>query len=152
MKKTKHFPVSKGKTTFGLHLMLDAYEVDPKLLGDMKRVFRFLNDLPEKIGMKKLTAPMVIDADASATGHDPGGITGTVIIAESHISIHTFANRGFFTMDLYSCTDFEEEISRVLEYTKKMFPYKEHELNIVTRGQKYPIKNLEILDREKDLK
>lgn len=138
----RQFPHNGEQTTFGLHLMLDAYNVNPTLLADMKRVFRYLNELPDIISMKKLTVPYVVDADATASGKDPGGISGFVMIAESHISIHTFANRGFFTMDCYSCNDFTNEVDALLEYTKKMFPYTEQELQIVKRGLMYPIKNL----------
>lgn len=139
---SRQFPIEGNQTTFGLHLMLDAYNVDPEKLADMKRVFAYLNDLPGIISMKKLTTPYVVDADATASGKDPGGISGFVMIAESHISIHTFANKGFFTMDCYSCNDFEQEIDALLEYTKKIFPYTESELNVVKRGLKYPIENM----------
>ena len=139
----KTFSVKKGKTTLGMHLMLDAYGVPAKYLDDMKRVYKFLNRLPELIGMNKLSSPMVVDADESATGRDPGGISGVVLIKESHISIHTFAKRGFFTFDMYSCSDFTEELSRVLTYTKEMFPYKKKEMNVIKRGTRYPVENAE---------
>lgn len=138
----RYFPHVDDKTTFGLHLMLDAYGVDKEKLDDMKLIFKYLNELPDVIEMKKLTVPYVVNADETQSGHDPGGISGFVMIAESHISIHTFARRGFFTMDCYSCTNFEDKVEKLLEYTKKMFPYVEEELNIVKRGLKYPIKNV----------
>jgi len=136
--------MTKKQTTapFGMHLMLDAYGADVDKLNDMKLVFKFLNDLPELIGMTKLSAPSVLDCDATKTGKDPGGISGFVIIAESHVSIHTFAKRAFFTMDLYSCNNFEDKINKVLEYTKKTFGFTKRELNIVTRGKEYPTKNV----------
>jgi len=34
---------------------------------------------------------------------DPGGWSGFVIIAESHISIHTFPARRFVSIDVYTC-------------------------------------------------
>jgi len=136
----KRFPAKKGKTTFGMHMMLDAYNVPFKYLDDMKLVYKFLHELPEKIGMSRLSTPMVVNADESATKYDPGGISGVVLINESHISIHTFAKKGFLTMDLYSCSNFENEVKSILKYTKKSFPYKSHELQIVNRGLKYPIK------------
>ncbi len=133
------FPIENNKTTFGLHLMLDAYESDPERLNDMKLVFKFLNDLPGIIGMHKLSAPIVINADETASGKDPGGITGFVLIAESHIAIHTFAKKAFFTMDLYSCNDFEDKIEVLLKFVKDTFGYGKHELNIVKRGLEYPM-------------
>lgn len=130
--------MTEEKTTFGMHLMLDAYEANPKKLDDMKLIFKFLNTLVKKIGMSQLTAPIVIDCDETETGKDPGGISGFVVIAESHISIHTFPKRGFFTMDLYSCREFKKDLEMVLAYTKECFEYKREELNIVQRGSFYP--------------
>jgi len=137
----KTFPIKKGVTTLGMHLMLDAYGAPAKYLDDMKRVYKFLFHLPEMIGMHRLSTPLVINAEESATGRDPGGISGVVLIAESHISIHTFAKRGFFTFDMYSCSNFEDEVKQVLAHAKKMFPYKKYELKVVMRGQSYPLEN-----------
>lgn len=142
MAELQKFPVADNKTTFGMHLMLDAYEADPEKLGDMKLIFKYLHDLPDMIGMKRLGLPTVINADETETGFDPGGITGFTLIAESHISIHTFPKRGFFTMDLYSCSNFEQEVETLMNYTKEMFGYGEHELQVVHRGTKYSTINL----------
>ena len=139
---SKQFSTNDNTTTFGMHMMLDAYGVEAKYLEDMKRVYRFLNDLPGIIGMNKLTAPQVLDCDPTDTGKDPGGITGVVLIAESHISIHTFAKRGFFTMDLYSCNNFEEDLPTIKEYIQKIFPYQKEELQVVKRGLEYPQNNV----------
>lgn len=137
----KQFEEIDNKTTFGLHFMLDAYESNREKLDDMKRVFTFLNTLPDIIGMHKLSTPIVINADETEAGKDPGGITGFVLIAESHISIHTFPKRGFFTMDLYSCNNFEEEVQKVMDYTQEMFGFGKHQLQVVKRGTEYPTKN-----------
>lgn len=138
----KTFTQRKGQTTLGMHLMLDAYGASWRHLDDMKRVYKFLYRLPEIIGMNRLSTPLVVNADESATGRDPGGISGVVLIAESHISIHTFARRGFFTFDIYSCSNFSEQIDKVLDYVSKMFPYKEKELRVVKRGTHYPLANV----------
>ena len=128
---------NKILSPFGMHMMLDAYNVPFKQLDDMKLVYKFLFDLPDIIGMNKLTTPLVVNADESAKGKDPGGISGFVMIKESHISIHTFAKKGFFTFDLYSCNDFNDQVETILNYIKKTFPYKKEELQIVKRGIKY---------------
>lgn len=138
-----NFPENNSETTFGMHLMLDAYESDPVRLDDMKLVFKFLDTAPEVVGMHKISSPIVVNADESAKGKDPGGITGFVLIAESHISIHTFPKRGFFTLDVYSCNNFEDQVDKLMAYIKETFGYGEHELQIVRRGLKYPVKNIE---------
>jgi S-adenosylmethionine/arginine decarboxylase-like enzyme len=40
---------------------------------------------------------------------DEGGITGTCIISTSHISIHCWPLQQFFSMDVFSCKDFDHE-------------------------------------------
>ena len=119
--------------------MMEAYGADPTDLNNMKKVWRFLHDLPDLIDMKRLTTPYVIDADATASGHDPGGITGVAIIAESHVSIHTFADRGFFTMDVYSCSNFDDKIDIIKKFAQERFPHSTQEINIVKRGTQYPV-------------
>lgn len=125
-------------TTFGLHLMLDAYGAPKAQLEDMKLIFSYLNQLPGLIQMHKLTTPYVIDCEATESGKDPGGISGFVMIAESHISIHTFARKGYLTMDLYSCNNFETEIEKIMRFTHECFPFTHHELQVVRRGLQYP--------------
>jgi len=148
MEALERFPVQNGRTTFGMHMMLDAYGVPHDALDDMKNVFAFLNNLPDAIGMSKLSAPVVVDADETASGYDPGGITGFILIKESHIAIHTFSKRGFFTMDTYSCSNFEDQLSTLLAYIKEYFPYQEHELQIIKRGLNYPTENIHHPDKK----
>lgn len=136
------FKSINNKTTLGLHLMVDAYGVPAKKLDDMKLVYRFLYSLPDLIGMSRLSMPIVVDAEESASKFDPGGISGVILIKESHISIHTFSKRGFFTFDMYSCSNFEDRLDKVINYLKKTFPFKESEIQTVKRGLKYPLKNL----------
>lgn len=133
------FPIRQRATIFGLHMMLDGYEADPEKLSDMRLVFKFLNELPDLIGMNKLTAPMIIDCEETNAGKDPGGISGIVIIAESHISIHTFADKGFFTFDMYSCNNFSEFTDVVLKKIKDTFGHTHQELQMVTRGSIYAV-------------
>ena len=140
--KRKTFPVKNGKTTLGMHLMLDAYGVPFEQLNDMKLVFKFLYRLPDIIGMSRLSTPLVVNAEETASGFDPGGISGVIMVNESHIGIHTFAKRGFFSLDVYSCSNFKHYVDSLLKYTKKTFPYKKKALRIVRRGLEYPIKNI----------
>jgi S-adenosylmethionine decarboxylase proenzyme len=55
----------------------------------------------------------------------PQGVTGTVLLAESHLAIHTWPEHGFVTIDVYVCnyttdnTDKAEKLFRALEATLK---------------------------------
>lgn len=133
MKKQKQAP-------FGLHLMLDIYNCDPESLNDKDVVYDILESLPGKIGMRKLTKPKVLFAQANKI-KDPGGWSGYVMIQESHISLHTFIRRRFVTADVYSCKKFDTK--KIINYFKKVFKTKDLEYYVETRGKKYPPENVD---------
>ncbi len=111
----------------GPHLMLDCFECSN--LEDFELVHRFLDELPGLIGMHKLAPPYVIK---QSKPHDQG-VTGVVILEESHASIHTFAQTGLITIDVYSCKDYDPKT--VIDFVKKLFAPKKIGLNFVQRGK-----------------
>ena len=124
---------------FGLHLMLEAYNCDPKKLNNFKIIYTALSRLTKLLKMHSLTKPYVVLAEDNKK-HDPGGWSGFIMIQESHISIHTFVKRHFLTADVYSCKKFNTKIA--ITYIKKKFKSNDIEHQIVIRGKKYPEKNL----------
>ena len=125
--------------TFGKHLTVDAYGCDHQVLDDMSAIFSFLDELPGQIAMRKITTPYVIKC-AGNDIKDCGGVSGFVIIAESHIAIHTFPAKKYLTMDLYSCNMFDEK--KVIAIVKKIFKYQSLEKHVIKRGLKFPKNNL----------
>jgi S-adenosylmethionine decarboxylase len=90
--------------------------------------------------MKKLSEPEIYRAEANEI-KDPGGWTGFVVIAESHISIHTFPKRGFVSADVYTCKN-GMDVNLVKDFFKKAFSLKDLEINFIKRGTKYPDNNI----------
>ena len=72
---------------------------------------------------------------------DPGGLSGYVLIAESHISIHTFPLRGFVSADVYTCQN-SLDTERICQYFAKAFGLQDLEINLVRRGTRYPQRNI----------
>ena len=124
---------------FGEHVMIDGYSGNYEKLNDKELVLNCLNDLPEKLGMHKLADPVVYLAPAN-NKKDPGGWSGFVIIAESHISIHTFPGRSFLSADIYTCKN-GMDLEFIISYFKNAFDLKEIEQNFIKRGTKYLNKN-----------
>jgi S-adenosylmethionine decarboxylase len=89
------------------HLVIDAFVDDATKIGQVEPIFNLLNDLPEQIEMTKITQPYVFRY--SGVVPEDWGVTGMVIIAESHISIHTFPEHNRFHMDVFSCKPFDYE-------------------------------------------
>jgi len=118
---------------FGPHLMLDLRQCKEESLRDYNLIFRVLHDLPEKIGMTKITQPYVFHY-AGLVPEDKG-ITGTVIIAESHISIHTFQEKDYCFIDVFSCKNFDVDFAA--EYLVNAFESKEYDKHVINRGKNF---------------
>lgn len=129
-----------NNSLFGMHLTIDGYGGDHELLNNMSLVFNLLNELPEKIGMHKMMPPYVVFSPP-LNEKDSGGVSGFVMIVESHISAHTFPKKKFVSIDVYTCksklpTDF------VVNYFKNAFKLQETEVHEIKRGLKFPEKDL----------
>ena len=125
---------------FGVHLTLDGYRGSRQLLADMDHVRACLAELPELLGMHKLIEPMVLEVN-QLSDKDPGGLSGYVLIAESHISIHTFPLRGFVSADVYTCQN-SLDAERIRSYFEDAFALEDLETNLIRRGTRYPQDNI----------
>ncbi len=125
---------------FGLHLTIDGYGGSFERLNNKKIIWQALFDLPEKIGMKKLSMPQVFFAPP-LNKKDSGGYSGYVIINESHISCHTFPYRFFVSIDVYTCSN-EMDKDFIISFFKKTFQLKEVEINFIKRGTRFPSQDL----------
>jgi S-adenosylmethionine decarboxylase len=121
-------------SNFGPHLMLDLSECDQEKINDLDFIFNFLNTLPDKIGMTKITQPYVFPY--SGLVPEDNGITGYVIIAESHLSIHTFVEKGYAFIDLFSCKPFDTNTAK--DFIIQAFLSKKPEVHIIERGKGFP--------------
>ena len=88
----------------GNHLTLDGMNCKEDKLKDENLIINLLNELPQKIGLRKLTKPKVLYHKAKDDLES--GVTGFVILAESHISIHTYPKKGFMALDIFSIKEF----------------------------------------------
>ncbi|MBU0570923.1 MAG: adenosylmethionine decarboxylase [Candidatus Omnitrophica bacterium] len=125
--------IESRREQFGPHLMLDLRKCDGEKLKDYQHIFGVLDELPEKIGMTKITQPYVFPY--SGLHPEDKGITGTVIIAESHISIHTFQEKDYCFVDVFSCKDFDVEFAA--KYIIDAFESKEYDRYVVERGKDF---------------
>ena len=92
---------------FGTHLMLDGYGCDRQRLEDISLIYNFLSEYPAQIKMTKIMPPYVFRYEAENS--EDWGISGFVLIAESHISIHTFPDKNYLSLDIFSCKEFDSD-------------------------------------------
>jgi S-adenosylmethionine decarboxylase len=90
-----------------MHLIIDGFGKNKKILQDESFIHDLLDAYPGKIGMTKISDPIVFRYSGSKP--EDWGVSGLVFIAESHISLHTFVERAFINIDVFSCKDFDAE-------------------------------------------
>lgn len=120
---------------YGPHLMLDCYESPKDLLSDIGFLYDVLNELPEVIGMHKIMPPYVFRYDGGDIPED-WGLSGIVLIAESHIAIHTYPEKEYLTVDVFSCKEFD--LNEAKDYIIEKFMVKRYEIHHLERGHDFP--------------
>jgi S-adenosylmethionine decarboxylase len=84
-------------TALGKHLLVELMDCDHELLNDIEYLRAALSDVATQIG-----ATVIKDSFYQFT---PQGVSGVVIIAESHVSIHTWPEHNFAAVDVFTCGD-----------------------------------------------
>jgi len=90
-----------------MHLIIDGYSSNQKILRDEDFLRKWLENYPAKIGMTRISPPHVLKYTGPVL--EDWGISGFVFIAESHIGIHTFVEQNYINIDIFSCKDFDTE-------------------------------------------
>lgn len=82
---------------FGTHIIVELSDCNPALLSNVDKVTDIL-----------VSAAKEANAEVLQTAFHrfmPQGVSGVVVIAESHLSIHTWPEYGYAAMDIYTCGD-----------------------------------------------
>jgi S-adenosylmethionine decarboxylase len=119
---------------FGPHVVLDGYGCRKKQLQDLDLAYRMLDELPGRIGMTKIMPPYVFRY--GGVKPEDWGISGFVLIAESHISVHTFPEKSFVSVDIFSCTSFDPD--EAVEVIQRFFEMEKVEQRVLDRGTEFP--------------
>lgn len=81
----------------GTHLLVELRDCNPDILKDLNKVKDAL------VSAAKEAKATIIDV--SFHEFNPFGISGMVVIAESHLSIHTWPEYGYAAVDIFTCGD-----------------------------------------------
>lgn len=109
----------------GTHILCELSGCDPNILTDVEGVEQILK-----------TAAQVANATILTTAFhrfEPHGVSGVVVIAESHLSIHTWPETGYAAMDFYTCGSATNPWA-ACEYAAKMLRARTMRTTEVKRG------------------
>ncbi len=119
--------------TLGYHLIIDAKTNNKEILCSEEKIKTFLQDITKEIKMTPITKPFIrMYIPPQQELKDKWGYSGIIIIAESHIAIHTFPEYLYLSIDVYSCKEFQP--MPALEFVIKFFEITEFESRFLIRG------------------
>src|SRR5438105_12273411 len=112
--------------------MLELYACDREVFGNEPLIRRALNEYPARVGMEKVS-PVHLD-DIETSNPLDAGLSGFVVIAQSHISMHAWLEYGEVDIDICSCKEFSQEDA--ITFAREMFQTDDVEAHFVVRGNR----------------
>lgn len=109
----------------GRHLIVEYSGCDRDILDNQQLLEKYLNESVRVAG-----ATIV---NSSFHRYNPQGVSGVVVIAESHISIHTWPEYGYAAVDFFTCGDSVDPY-KAYEYVKEKLNASESMVSELKRG------------------
>jgi len=107
----------------GIHLVAEFWY--GKIVEDKKELKRILTEAVKKANGTPLKT--IIHK------FEPQGITGVVLLAESHIALHSWPEYNYLAIDIFTCGD-KSTPQKALDYLQKEFAPKKVEIQKIKRG------------------
>jgi|SRR5690242_2493236 len=118
-----HFVLRHGVRCAGVHLIVDLY--DARRLDDIDHVETTLRRCVEAAGATLLHIHL--------HHFQPNGVSGVAVLAESHISIHTWPEAGYAALDVFMCGKAEPD--KCVPILREAFAAKRIAVSELLRGQ-----------------
>lgn len=83
--------------TMGRHIITELWECNPDKLNDIDFIERLFVDAALRSGAEV--------REVAFHKFAPHGVSGVVIISESHLTIHSFPEHGYASVDVFTCGD-----------------------------------------------
>jgi S-adenosylmethionine decarboxylase len=89
--------------TMGRHVISELWGCDFEKLNDMEQIEQIFADAALKSGAEI--------REVAFHKFAPQGVSGVVIISESHLTIHSFPEHGYASIDVYTCGNMDPNIA-----------------------------------------
>jgi len=119
-----HFAIRNGVRCAGVHLIIDLHGA--KRLNDIEHI--------------EATLRRCVEASNATLLHihlhhfQPSGVSGVAVLAESHISIHTWPETGYAALDVFMCGSADPD--KCIPVLREAFSAKSVGVSELLRGQK----------------
>ncbi len=109
----------------GDHYLIELYDCHAHILDDEDQIRSTLLEAARHAGATII--------DQKFHKFAPQGVSGVIVIAESHLSIHTWPELGYAALDLFTCSH-DMTMDRAFELLRKVFQPGDMEVRRVARG------------------
>ena len=109
----------------GHHYIVEASGCDPKVIGNVAKVQQILVKAAEVSGASVWSI--------SFSKFPPSGVSGVVVISESHLSTHTWPEKGYAALDIYTCGA-NVKPEKAVFYAVEAFGAETSHITEITRG------------------
>lgn len=115
----------KKHSSIGHHYIVEASGCDPKIISSVEKVQQILVKTAEISGVQVWSV--------SINRFPPNGVSGVIVISESHISTHTWPEFGYVALDFYTCGS-EIDPEKAVFYAVEAFGASTSHITEITRG------------------
>ncbi|MEA3332018.1 MAG: adenosylmethionine decarboxylase [Pseudomonadota bacterium] len=109
----------------GRHLLVELFSCDEKVLDNLDKIEAFM--------MVAARASGATIVESVFHRFQPHGISGVVVIAESHLAIHTWPEHGYAAVDFFTCGA-DIDYWRAHDCLKEAFAAGDSEIRELLRG------------------
>ena len=113
----------------GRHLLADFYGVDADKLDDPPLLTATLALAASRAGLTPIAVPVTHRFEG-------GGVTGYILLSESHIALHTYPEFGYVAVDVFSCGPADPHAA-LAAFREALAPKKE-DVTAAERGREIP--------------
>ncbi len=110
----------------GRHLLVEFYDCNPDIINNKELVEQYMKEAAIKAGSTIVQSVFHM--------FQPHGVSGVVVIAESHLAIHTWPEYKYASVDLYTCGTCVDPLV-AYRYLKEKFESSNADLKEITRGE-----------------
>ncbi len=110
----------------GRHLLVEFYDCNPDVINNKELVEQYMKEAALEAGSTIVQSVFHM--------FQPHGVSGVVVIAESHLSIHTWPEYKYASVDLYTCGSCVDPLI-AYRYLKEKFQSSSADLKEITRGE-----------------
>jgi S-adenosylmethionine decarboxylase len=109
----------------GSHLIIEAYNCDSEILDSVPEISRIIYEAVQVSGATPLRSCF--------HQFSPQGVSGVIIIAESHFTVHTWPENAYAAIDIFTCGNKINQ-DAAMHYIKKELKAQSIEFKEIKRG------------------